>query len=302
MKPQIVMDVVARDMGAEFSAFERVSEGEDSQAFAVRIDDVGCIIRVNRSAKGFLKDNYCYRHFTSSELPIPEIIRIGDLDDEFSYCISRRAPGITLQDVQSSELTAIAPSVMKVMEAMGSTSAAETSGYGSFDENGIGRFLSWRDYIVSISDPRCYDWEPLILHPNLVNERLSSYFEVIEAFAPRCPDVRRLVHGDFGSNNVLTDGGIITGVIDWSEAMLGDPLYDVANIFFWRTWLECMEAQASYIEERHPEITERGRAEALRCYQLRIGLDVIYQSAAAGDADTVVLEWALARCDQIISS
>jgi aminoglycoside phosphotransferase (APT) family kinase protein len=39
------------------------------------------------------------------------------------------------------------------------------------------------------------------------------------------------VHGDFGSNNVLADGEHITGVVDWSEAMIGDPLYDVANIF-----------------------------------------------------------------------
>ncbi len=39
------------------------------------------------------------------------------------------------------------------------------------------------------------------------------------------------MHGDFGSNNVLADGTVTTGVIDWGEAMFGDPRYDIANIF-----------------------------------------------------------------------
>src|SRR5699024_2408647 len=63
-----------------------------------------------------------------------------------------------------------------------------------------------------------------------------------------------LVHADFGSNNVLTDNGRITAVIDWSEAMFGDSQYEVANIFFWRPWLACMEQQTRYFERRHPEL------------------------------------------------
>jgi len=103
------------------------------------------------------------------------------------------------------------------------------------------------------------------------------------------------VHGDFGSNNVLVEAGRISGLIDWSEAMAGDPLYDVANILFWRTWLDCMEQQARYLEEseRHRLADQR----SLDCYQLRIGLQVLH--GAFQDGDLRLAEWALRRCSAI---
>lgn len=33
--------------------------------------------------------------------------------------------------------------------------------------------------------------------------------------------------------NVLSDGCTITGVIDWGNAIYGDPLYDVASVDLW---------------------------------------------------------------------
>ena len=57
---------------------------------------------------------------------------------------------------------------------------------------------------------------------------MQNYLKLIEY----CPEEHKLVHGDFGSNNVLTDGQKITGVLDWDCALYGDPLFDVAGSFF----------------------------------------------------------------------
>ncbi|SEO00133.1 phosphotransferase family protein [Paenibacillus sp. OV219] len=293
--PQAIMTTVSRKLNCELSKWEPVSEGEESQAFAVSIGENECIIRVNRSANDFYKDAFCSRQFASSDLLIPEIIHIGALDVEYTYCVSRRAQGVTLQDLPSSELPYVVRSVMQVMEVMANANCDGTTGFGPFDEHGVGRFASWHDFIMSITDSTRYNWDALS-EGVVDSNRLAPYFKALEAFAPRCPEIRKLVHGDFGSNNVLTYGARITGVIDWSEALFGDPLYDVANIFFWRTWLDCMEVQAQFIEEQHRELT--GRTEELRCYQLRIGLYLIFQSASAGD--TEMLEWALKRCDAIV--
>ncbi|MBP3963126.1 aminoglycoside phosphotransferase family protein [Paenibacillus lignilyticus] len=297
MKPQLmpstIMAAVARDVG-DLSYWEPVAEGEESQAFAIRFGGGEYILRVNRSADGFRKDEYCYRHFASADLPIPEIVSIGSIDNENAYCISERSPGLTLQDMNRSDVSSVAVPVMKVLETMASEDVAGIEGFGPFNECGIGRFGEWRDFLMSITDTRCYDWEAL---QSMLGERqIDAYIQVLSALAAQCPEMRRLVHGDFGSNNVLSHGGQITGVIDWSEAMIGDPLYDIANIFFWRTWLECMEVQAQYIENNHRDIMRQ--SEILRCYQLRIGLDVIYSSAM--DRDEVVFEWAMERCDEIV--
>jgi aminoglycoside phosphotransferase (APT) family kinase protein len=38
----------------------------------------------------------------------------------------------------------------------------------------------------------------------------------------------RLTHADLGPEHVLVDGGRITGVIDWTDARIGDPAIDLA--------------------------------------------------------------------------
>ncbi len=107
-----------------------------------------------------------------------------------------------------------------------------------------------------------------------------------------------LVHGDFGSNNVLVADGRISAVLDWSEAMTGDPAYDLANLFFWRPWLDCMEAQCSYIEVNEP-YRSADAARLLR-YQLRIGLQI--RAEAQADADTRLVEWATHRCATVAAA
>ncbi|WP_141324729.1 phosphotransferase family protein [Myxococcus sp. AB025B] len=44
----------------------------------------------------------------------------------------------------------------------------------------------------------------------------------------------RLLHGDFAAEHVLVDAqGALTGVIDWSDACVGDPARDLAGLLHW---------------------------------------------------------------------
>ena len=45
---------------------------------------------------------------------------------------------------------------------------------------------------------------------------------------PGAPGTRRLLHGDFWTGNVLWSDGGLAAVIDWEDAMIGDPLADLA--------------------------------------------------------------------------
>lgn len=45
---------------------------------------------------------------------------------------------------------------------------------------------------------------------------------------------RRLIHGDFAAEHVLLDGhGMPTGVIDWTDTVLGDPARDLSGLLHW---------------------------------------------------------------------
>jgi hygromycin-B 4-O-kinase len=168
------------------------------------------------------------------------------------------------------------------------------TGGGPFDDRGAAPFQSWRDWLLSIMDPVCSD---LPIMSGVTNRKLLDL--VLPRFAAlteNCPEVRKLVHGDFGSNNVLAEGECITSVLDWSEAMIGDPAYDIANVLFWRTWLPCMEELAAWFE-RAGTIDRTGRKRLL-CYALRIGLREVYENVRDGNHG--MGGWALNRCNELL--
>lgn len=269
------------------TGLEPLAEGDDSRAFAFRRGGEAFVLRLNRDGAGFDKDAFVQRRFAGPALPIPEILRVERRADGLALCLSRRAPGTTLQDLDDAGLDAAVAPTAAVLEAIGAADLAGTAGYGRFDAAGRGMQASWQAFL---REP--LGWGGLLAGDDTIGRILDR----LAALAGRCPEERRLVHGDFGSNNVLAEGGRITAVIDWSEALFGDPLYDVANILFWRPWLACMERQAAFLE-----MHRRWPAEArdrLHCYQLRIGIDEIRQSLAAGAVED--LAWAMRRCAAIL--
>lgn len=263
-----------------------ITEGEESRVFGN--DDF--ILRVNKDIEGFRKDDFIRNTFAGAELPIPEIIAIGRLADGNAFCISRRAKGRTLQDLSTGELPLVLDAVARVMAVIAKRHPAAPSGFGRFDASGAAPHVSWREFLLH---PVTLDWQGAKL-----DEDVDHLIELLQELAGHCPEHHALVHGDFGSNNLLTDGKDITAVIDWSEALYGDPLYDLANILFWRPWLACMEFQARWFEAHRPELLKQ--AARLRCNQLHIGLGQVWASALAGhDRDR---DWALARCAEIARS
>jgi aminoglycoside 2''-phosphotransferase len=66
-----------------------------------------------------------------------------------------------------------------------------------------------------------------LLSPDVVTglrTRFSSFLATCDAL-PQC-----LIHGDFGTGNILVDRGRLSGVIDFSGCGPGDPAYDFASL------------------------------------------------------------------------
>jgi hygromycin-B 4-O-kinase len=277
----------------KISDCELVVGGQESQTFRFRTEGQNCIVRLNRVVEGFEKDAFAFSMFSTADLPIPKIIRIGQIDGTF-YCISQSMPGVSLQELRSDELPPVLAPTARILAFIAESDLKGTSRFGPFNASGVGKYESWHDFLIGISDPCKYDWS--VAGGFLDIEIISRILERLHTLVAYCPEVRGLVHGDFGSTNVLTDGRRITGVIDWSEALIGDPLYDVANILFLRTWLDCMQQQARYFEchwHNFQDLSER-----LLCYQLRIGLGEVHENALAGRKKAAA--WAVSRCRELI--
>jgi aminoglycoside phosphotransferase len=80
-----------------------------------------------------------------------------------------------------------------------------------------------RAQLAASLDEEC---ELLVTTGVLPADLVSRNREVAEAaFRPYTPV---FIHGDLQITHVFVEGDVVTGVLDWSEAGQGDPLYDLA--------------------------------------------------------------------------
>jgi hygromycin-B 4-O-kinase len=290
---QDVETFLQQQFSGETTTLRPMIEGEESQAFSFERGGNGYVLRINKAIEGFQKDAYAYHQFHSARIPIPKVIQIGRIDERHAFCISERISGITLQDLDSATLNYLLPPTMKIWIALQDLDLSYTVGAGDFDTNGNGRYATWQHYLLSVLDPSFYDWDYVSHY--LDRTLLKDLMTVFTSLVQHCPEERHLVHGDFGSNNILTDGHRITAVLDWDCAKYGDPLFDIATAYFWSSWLECMAVQTAYYEahiSNTPDYRER-----LLCYQLHIGLMEIYDNVVHQDWE--MAKWVMKRCAHI---
>lgn len=244
---------------------ELLPGGESSQAFSFSANGKEYVIRVSKhSDESFKKDAYAHQNFCSAKLPIPEIVEIGTLDDQF-FAVSEKVQGKWVQDLSKEEYEKALPDLMAKLGAIHSVNVASTQGYGKWDGEGHGKHRSWKEFILSLGEyadsfPEKDVWD-----------RIYSRIEELVEF---CPEERNLVHGDYGYDNVLSDGKKITGVIDWGEAKYGDVLYDVAWMNFWAQDYSPLKNFNEFFKrfQEARGITYNNFEARVRCYELSAGL------------------------------
>jgi hygromycin-B 4-O-kinase len=287
-----IKSLLSKEMGA-ITNLEQMVEGEESQALSFLHKNKPYVVRINPDIEGFKKDQYAYKHFGSDKIPIPRVLKLGHVDSNHSYCISELISGVTLQDADSAQITRLLEPLTDVWSEIGKIDISNTSGYGEFDENGNGKYETWQDFTLAVLD---YDWDSVV--EVIDTELVEKIKDELKRLVSLCPNDRKLVHGDFGANNVIVKAKQIKSVIDWENALYGDPLYDIAIAYFWSPWLVCMQKSAEYWEELLNG-TDDYRAR-IRCYQLRIALHEIYDNAT--DGDVKVVAWLQKRTSDILSN
>ncbi len=270
VKTKIDQDIVLSHLKENFedsvNNFQFITGGEMSQAFSFDAKDGSFIIRVNSSERSFRKDAYAYENFAASNIPIPEILKIGKLNETLYFCISRKAEGKIIDNLTEEEYQETFPDLLRVMDAIHAVGVKESFGYGKWSPDGTAKFGSWKEFILMVNEfpDKEHLFETSFLEKDMW-ENIAGHIKKLSVF---CPEERFLVHGDYGHNNATSDGKKITGIFDWDGSMYGDFVYDVAWLSFWLTKPErIMGIESHYAKMHLPHYAER-----LLCYKLRIGL------------------------------
>jgi hygromycin-B 4-O-kinase len=261
--------------------------GEFSSAFALTSGGRAYVLRVNAAAhavEAFAKDDYAWRHFAGPDLPIPRVIAIGAAP-EGHLAISERAAGQTLHAFAPAERRALLPATLDTLDAILRADVSATRGYGDWGGDGQGTVARWRDYLVAIMDNHdegyYRDWHALFRTTFLEREVYEAVYRLLLRLVAHCPEERALLHNDYWFENILADGERITGVIDWANALYGDPLYSVAQLAWGSNWPGWWHADGEAIlRARYGAIP--GYDERIACYQCHLALDDLRFYATTG--------------------
>jgi hygromycin-B 4-O-kinase len=269
-KTQIYKNQVNRFLDEYFRSFVdniiEIASGEFSQAYSFEHRNNKFIVRFNSYTDlGFKKEEIIYSDYTS--ISTPRIIEIGKYKD-FYFSITKAYEGIQLNKLHKDSFLELLPDLFSTMNTL-HTIKIEQEGYGLWDLDKKGKFESFEDQLRSfIKEDK---WEDFAKQNKFFNiEFVRNLMKEFESLIKYIPSERYFLHGDFGRTNIFALDNKIEGIIDWSEAMYGDFLMDVAWLAFW-------ESKVNIIDEYY-KFNKDNKDLDMSNFQERIKLYLIFSS------------------------
>lgn len=184
-----------------------IGSGMFSQAFSFTVDRQAFVFRVNAYEEDFKKDAFAYQHFCAPTLPIPQVVRIGRFDETRYFAITERCSGLTLKAMDLADVRNVVPRLFDTLGAIHHTDVSGYAGWGLTDASGNGLFETWQDYLNSLYNQKfAFEWSELAQNTFLERDVFETLLEAMKELLPYCPAEKYLVHGDFGFDNVMSDG------------------------------------------------------------------------------------------------
>lgn len=257
---------------------DSVQGGMIAQALSFQVNDKEYILRFKTNAMEatYKKEAFIYQQFASTIIPVAPILKIGWFENLF-YAISEKMPGKGLSFLSEEEYKQVVPSIMETLFAIHQTDVQKWRGYGWLNDEGIGMFPSWKNFIANVIEEERSEgfygkWHILFQTTFLERGFFDKVYKQMLKLLEKCPEERYLVHGGYGYNNVLAQESHVTAVLDWIDAMYGDFVYDIAYLHQWPPYeIDFSKLLYQYYTEKGVSIPNY--RERLMCYQFYIGLD-----------------------------
>ena len=138
-----------RQRFGDIADVEELSGGDWSRAFGFRHEDQDLVIRFGQHREDYKTDRRAFA-LSSEALPVPEVLEIGEALGGY-YCLSRRAFGDMLDQLDADRMRQAVPSVLQTLDAL------RLSNPSILDFNTA---LPWAERLLAVDDEtdRVYGW------------------------------------------------------------------------------------------------------------------------------------------------
>lgn len=232
--PQIadVHIFLKKNYNQEIRGLTLLSGGKHSLAYEYTVNETKYVIRFNQSDRGFLKDKYAYETFKTNEVLIPKIFSIGEYAAGAYYCISELVEGTTPKDqYKSRDFSSLSLQLEMTEHIKDLKIPKEYSGYDELEIGTDTRFTTLESYLMNIYTSRdIFNWDELRKLPFFDQSFVDYLVSKVQEFSKFSENVREVLHGDFGNDNIFVKDGKVTGIIDWERLRFADHFLDVGRV------------------------------------------------------------------------
>lgn len=166
-----------------------------------------------------------------NKIPIPRTLGYFDFSEE-RVLVMERIKFPLLEDIPENELGKF---IQPMLEQLRNLHFIKSPFAGLVaDKN---KFRNWKDFLLFKYSGRhaWFDWDEVALREEVEGDLIWESMEKIKSKIEQTDLPGKeysLLHTDFNQRNLFVDPirYRITGIIDWSEATFGDPLYDFARV------------------------------------------------------------------------
>ena len=236
MRPEIDGDALIRqatvELGQSIQDWQRPSAGADHVVLLITTA-VGERLVIKAGAEAEV-DAFVLARLAGRGVHVPRLVAQAPLEDQpeaGSLMVMTAVDGTLLANVDQHAERYLRPLIDDMRHVHAVTT---TAGAGPVLAVERGARQSWREYLVSVltgEDPE-FRWSEIARHQEVDEGLLTAALDraVVRAQELVFPAPLSLLHGDLNPANVFVRDGKITGIIDWSYARYGDPLFDFARL------------------------------------------------------------------------
>lgn len=278
---------VSEYFGGRASELSPLGAGEWSRAYFLILDGRESVIRFGQHVEDFLKDRAMVA-IRSAALPIPQVTEVGKVAGDVFFAVSEPMRGEFLDDLDEAGMRKALPGLLVALDAVRQVDVSGSGGYGIWGPDGAGRFESWPEALLAVSQEteRVSGWRGALENSSVGAAPFDYAYGQLRELVGDLPAERHIVHGDLMNRNVLVQGTDITAVLDWGNALYGDYLYDAAWLIYWWSWYP--RWRAIDVRAELQQHWEQGDAmpddtqHRLSTYLIHVGLGAMSYNAFAG--------------------
>lgn len=230
---QDIQDKIIAHIEKEFAirsvAIQIPPQGMTSSVFFIKASDGGeYAVKYGRDA---MKDVPALELIAKKHVAVPVPKLFGSFRlEELPIVAMERMRFPLLESVLVEEMPKYIPSMIMNLKKLHAVTSA-TPGLLSEPENK----KTWKEMMFAIFDGGEFDWEEVSRRDGLDHDLImASVLRMREKISRTLfeDDEYSFLHTDFNQRNLFVDpdSDRITGIIDWEEAMFGDPMYDFARV------------------------------------------------------------------------